>query len=336
MTHLSIIIPCYNASPYIRNAINSLLCLKYSEYSIQIIIVDDASTDDSFDKITEQKQYASRYIDDRISLEIYRFSNNTPGGVSCAANFGMERACGQYLTFLDADDWIQPSEFLKAADFAFSSGDDFIINQCIDYKVPTGERSTHPDILKFKRLKGRTSLVNLKKQLMRVAAMPWRKFYLTDFLNNHNLRFDEVDYSYEDNPFHWRVVSEANNIGITEFETHAYRLGHAGQSVSGSGLKFLKMLDHFHIIENDLNQSGSKEIFREELVAWVIDHILWCGEHLSDNEQPLLYDKAHKILRTFPIDIISSELSTFPSRWVTNRILSIYYGDIRWFMELRG
>lgn len=333
---ISIIVPCYNAKNYIRTTLNSLFALATSKYEIQIIVVDDASTDGTDLKILDQIDFAQEYLPGSLTIEYYRFSNNTPGGVSCAANYGISKATGDYLTFLDADDWIQPGEFLRAADYAFAGGYDFVINQCLDYKVDGAKRSVHPDIARFEKLRGVSDMTTLKKQLMRVAAMPWRKFYRRDFLESNELRFPEVDYAYEDNPFHWRVVAAAEKIGITEYETHCYRLGHTGQSVSGSGLKFLRMLDHFDTMEADLKSRKVEGTFEDELVAWVVDHILWCGEHLEHHEQPLLYAKANTLLKDFSIDAISRELKEFSSKWVTNRILSIYYNDIRWYMELKG
>lgn len=99
---LSIIIPAYNAERYIERTINSVIQQSYKQ--IQIIIVNDGSEDKTADILDEFTKRDNR-------IEIVHKEN---GGLSSARNIGMEKARGEYLFFLDSDDWLE-SNYLETA-----------------------------------------------------------------------------------------------------------------------------------------------------------------------------------------------------------------------------
>lgn len=100
MPLISIIIPVYNVEAYIKKSLESVLQQSHSDF--EIIIIDDGSTDKS---VELAKMYESK--DSRI-----RIYSKTNGGLSSARNFGIGKAQGQYITFLDSDDYIA-KDYLK-------------------------------------------------------------------------------------------------------------------------------------------------------------------------------------------------------------------------------
>ena len=96
MHTISIIVPIFNAGPYLAKCIESLLHQPYT--ALQIILVNDGSTDDS---LSIALQYAT--LDDRI--EVYTQTNQ---GQSAARNLGLQHATGEWISFIDADDYIDP------------------------------------------------------------------------------------------------------------------------------------------------------------------------------------------------------------------------------------
>ena len=102
MVYFSLVLPVYNVEPYIRRCVNSILEQKFDNY--EIILVDDGSTDDS-GKICDELQKTSEKI------RTYHKSN---GGLADARNYGMDRACGKYIIFIDSDDWISEELLLFA------------------------------------------------------------------------------------------------------------------------------------------------------------------------------------------------------------------------------
>ena len=107
---LSVIIPLYNKAPYIRKALESVLAQTYADY--ELIIVDDGSTDGSAE-IAEAilQDPASRLI----ASSPHRLIRQANSGVSAARNNGVAQAAGDYIAFLDADDWWEPTYLERMA-----------------------------------------------------------------------------------------------------------------------------------------------------------------------------------------------------------------------------
>ena len=100
---LSVIVPVYNLERYIAATLDSLLAIEFSD-DYEIIVVNDGSTDGSREIIEEYQKKG----------ENIRLINIENGGVSNARNVGLEYAAGEYLTFVDGDDTVQPDFFQKA------------------------------------------------------------------------------------------------------------------------------------------------------------------------------------------------------------------------------
>jgi glycosyltransferase involved in cell wall biosynthesis len=113
---VSIIITCYNYDRFVSDAINSALNQTYS--NVEVIVVNDGSTDESHDVIS---QFA-----DRIT-----YVNQINTGVATARNNGLQIACGQYCSCLDADDWISPDYISDAVKLI--SDDSTIVSPILHY-----------------------------------------------------------------------------------------------------------------------------------------------------------------------------------------------------------
>lgn len=103
MLKVSVVIPVFNAEIYIEECVNSVL--NQTHENIEIILVDDCSNDQSLSKITE----LSRRHQDKI--KVYHIDTNS--GPSNARNYGIEQTTGQYISFLDADDYWLPNKLEK-------------------------------------------------------------------------------------------------------------------------------------------------------------------------------------------------------------------------------
>ena len=97
MVKLSVIIPVYNVYEYLNQCLDSIIAQDYDNY--ELILVDDGSTDGSGELCN---QYAANYK----NAVVYHKEN---GGLSSARNYGINRAEGSYLCFIDSDDWIKPT-----------------------------------------------------------------------------------------------------------------------------------------------------------------------------------------------------------------------------------
>lgn len=115
LNKISIIVPVYNAARYLPQTIESLLCQTYK--NIELILVDDGSTDDSL-------AICKRYESDSRVVVIHQEN----GGVSCARNTGIANSIGEYIGFVDADDVVHPRMFEYLHNAIISTGSD--ISMC--------------------------------------------------------------------------------------------------------------------------------------------------------------------------------------------------------------
>ena len=104
MPKLSIIIPVYNAEPYIKRCMDSVLCQTFSDF--ELIIVNDGSADDS-------ARIADEYAGEDYRIIVIHQGNQ---GVSSARNTGLEIAAGEYIAFVDSDDEIKPNMYQALLD----------------------------------------------------------------------------------------------------------------------------------------------------------------------------------------------------------------------------
>lgn len=109
MIRFSIIVPLYNKAPYVRRTLDSIATQTFSDY--EVIVVDDGSTDNSLAVV---KEFVER-IDDRKIDDRWTIITQTNAGVAAARNIGVAKSHGEYVCFLDADDWWEKS-FLEEMD----------------------------------------------------------------------------------------------------------------------------------------------------------------------------------------------------------------------------
>lgn len=140
MAKISVIIPVYNVEKYLVRCLDSVC--QQTLQDIEVICVNDCSPDNSLDILNA---YATK--DNRI--KVINFKKNQ--GVAVARNSGMELATGQYLAFLDSDDWLDLDFYEKLYNKATTTNSDLVIGNIKEYK--NGETSLFPFLEKIKQNK---------------------------------------------------------------------------------------------------------------------------------------------------------------------------------------
>lgn len=191
MPDVSIIVPIYNAENYLDKCIESLL--NQTKKEIEIILINDGSTDNS-EKIIKS------YKDKRI-----KYFKNENQGIGKTRNFGIEKATGKYIMFVDSDDYIDKNMAKLMFDKAFSNSLDMVV--CDYYKVINNE-NIEEKLPSFKP----TTLKNSPNLLCDINLSPWNKIYKTSLIKDNNIKFVE-NLKYEDALFVIEALDIANKIG---------------------------------------------------------------------------------------------------------------------------
>lgn len=197
---ISVIVPVYNVSKYLRHCVDSILGQSYSE--LEIILVDDGSTDGS-------SQICDEYIEKDTRITVIHKEN---GGLSSARNKGLEIASGDYVSFIDSDDWLEKDFYSKMV-VGMQEGAD-VVNG--DYSIYYNNRA-YP---KYDNLKmgfyNEEDIVNsyLKPLINSGSHMQvWNNLYSLKFIRANNYTFvSEREVYAEDMVFNAMVYSTCSKV----------------------------------------------------------------------------------------------------------------------------
>jgi len=241
MCKVTIVIPVYNTGLYLKRAIES--CLIQTLRDIEIIIVNDGSTDNSLEIAKEYESYDYR-------VKVVSTENR---GLSEARNTGLELAKGKYVYFLDSDDWIEAEAIEQCYNHAAKNNLDLVL---FDSKVSVEElrefsKEINLDAYKRDHIIDNPYTVMSGRQFVELYAdkrgtlMPaWLVFADRKFLTDNYLRFLPGAY-YEDVAFHFSCMMAAERIMYIPraFHTRTYRDG----SIMTSGLSVRKVCSIYEI-----------------------------------------------------------------------------------------
>jgi len=204
--NFSVIITAYNIQEYIEKAIHSVLEQSYSAF--EIIVVDDGSVD-------ETANIAIKALTRTKNSQVFRQKNKGPGG---ARNRGIAAATGDYLVFLDGDDWILENA-LEIFNTELSTGPDAIFsNRCWFYE------KSNKFVADNVFTKSTQGPVVPKRELLRRYAVPGKAFK-REFLILNQIFFPE-GMVWEDYPFSYNVLAKAENISVIIDVTYVARKRH--------------------------------------------------------------------------------------------------------------
>ena len=180
---VTIIVPVYNLCNYISKCINSIMSQTYED--IEIIIVNDGSTDNS---ISEINKLAS--TDNRIIV-----IDKKNEGVSVARNIGIERATGKYIMFVDGDDWIDHDMVEKLVNKAEETNSDFVGGGFVFEDIDINKKRFSPDGFYPVIFEGKEVFKNYLCGRY-IWSSVWGGIYLKETINKNNVRFvPEIKYA---------------------------------------------------------------------------------------------------------------------------------------------
>ena len=211
MKLLSVIVPVYNVKPYLIKCMESILNQTYS--NLQIILVDDGSTDGSQDICDE---YAKK--DNRIFV-----IHKENGGQSSARNAGMEKATGDYIGFIDSDDWIEPNMYCNLITQLEKHNAD--LAACSFYECKDNERKAIGSSKNIQVLN--TEEIFLNKNKLRFLV--WNKVFRKSCV--HDLRF-VLGQVYEDFHFCCQVFLQTKKLVYLDEPLYNYRISRPGNTNS--------------------------------------------------------------------------------------------------------
>lgn len=211
---LSIIIPIYNVENYIRSCLISILRQNLDEKSIEIILIDDGTPDNSIGVIED-------LIKQHHCIQVFHQNNQGP---SAARNLGVRKAKGKYILYVDSDDLLVENSLKPILDAAINTKADLIV---CDYIVQLEDKNPPNEIENVNTFK---AIIKNGHQLFLEDLDPdecyvWRTMYRKGYLEDIGLEFCE-GISFEDIPYLQECYIKAKKCVRASYPFYIYRRRH--------------------------------------------------------------------------------------------------------------
>lgn len=286
---ISVIIPVYNTG---KSALKLILSIVKGSYkNLELIVVDDGSTDDSKQLIAEFiRQYNLRFKNQsKPTIKLFSKSN---GGASTARNFGLKKITGKYVAFTDSDDSVDPTFYEKLLT-ALKKYEDL---KTRDLKAALAVSGVHYKRLNTRHkkdiycneIKGRAPDETFKEYVLRVMYTDGRlyavsnKLFRADIIQHFNLAFDESMTFAEDTKFTLEYLTAASRVHFNRIEyvlepLYHYNFGTTTSIVGNSSLSWgnwLKSYQDFIKFSGKKRSKKANQYLNRIYLRWKISHAL--------------------------------------------------------------
>lgn len=239
MIKVSVVVPVYNVEKYLDKCLSSLVSQTLKD--IEIIVVNDGTKDNSQKIIDKYKNNYPKIIKSYIKEN---------GGLSDARNFGMKYAKGDYVAFVDSDDYVDVNMYEEMYKKAIESNYDIVVcdlNYVYDSKIKFHSCNIKNDLL---------SKQEIKDNMIEMYPTAWNKIYKRSFVENFSFK---KNIWYEDVEFMFKIIPFVNSMGVVRkpFYQYVQREG----AISSTFNK--KILDHMENFNGLIKYYKDKKIFNE-------------------------------------------------------------------------
>lgn len=291
MPKVSVIIPAYNAEKYIEQCLASVSAQTLED--IEVIAVDDGSTDATRDVIS-----AAAEADSRIILVE---QTNQYAGV--ARNNGMNRATGEFLYFLDADDYIEPETLEVMVASAEQYGTDIVVAKSEAFDAQTGDTWTIDFALNGQPYETAIPNAVYNPELFQsFNGWPWDKLYRTSFVRDTGYEYQPLRTT-NDAFFCWCTLAVANSISCVDRILFHHRSNN-NSSLEGSRDKsWPNAIEAITSVADELQRVEASESCINSFHNWVLNYSIWTIQTLPE-------DSAEEYLRRITpyIDTFDKEI----------------------------
>ncbi len=259
MAKISLIVPVYNTEKYLNKCIDSLINQSYDD--IEIIIINDGSTDYSENLIKS-------YNDKRI-----KYISKKNEGIGKTRNLGIEKSSGEYLAFVDSDDYLNENFCEKMLNKAITDDCDVVI---CDYYEDHNDDLKKINFINFPD----TSLKQDPKLINFINLGPCNKIYKRDLLQKNKIKFIE-NLKYEDAPFVVKSLIKAKKIGkVNDYLT--YYVIHEKSETTIRDEKIFDILKITDIIVKDLKNANFPNEEMINLVTMILTDYTIQQRYIND------------------------------------------------------
>ncbi|GAB6059390.1 glycosyltransferase [Desulfonatronum parangueonense] len=255
---VTVIVPVYNVEQYLEKCLDSIL--GQSLYNIEVVVVDDGSTDNS-------QKIIKKYVE-KDARVISIINSHASGNSGSPRNQALEMVKGEYIAFVDSDDWIDSHMLEDLYRKAVLENADIALSKSFYRELNTGESIIVETTNNYFDLEKQPN----RKKLFLNSHFPivWHRVYKTEFVHSNFIRFGETKTS-ADLPFAFKSLITANKIVFVDKPYYHYRFDRPGSTIGKrKGPASFELFDSYKIIIDFLKRKG----LYDEFISYVINKAL--------------------------------------------------------------
>ncbi len=283
---VSVIVPVYGVEEWLERCLDSLVNQTLED--IEIIVVNDGSPDNS-------QAIIDRYV--KMYPDKVRGFVKENGGLSDARNFGMPYATGEYVAFVDSDDYVDVTMYEKLYNEAKAKDAEIVV--CGYFKVDEKEKtmlSAQMGNMEFYDFDPKE-----RKEILEInAPYAWNKLVKRDLLERTKIQFPK-GYLFEDICTMYPLLASANKVSKVNEELYYYIVEREGSITAQFDASKTKILQSIELLNERMEELGLMEEFRDEIVVINLRHIYFrfveFDKYKDRKEQVKFVNKAFKILK---------------------------------------
>ncbi|MEU1572923.1 glycosyltransferase family 2 protein [Streptomyces collinus] len=274
MPKLSVIVPFYNVQQYAPDTLRSLRL--NADRDFEFILVDDHSKDET-PAILER---AAEDLSDVAQVRYIRHERN--GGLATARNTGLDAAQGEYLTFLDGDDWLAPGYFTELVSAMDDLGCDFVRTDHVQATARARSVSRVPIGRRWEVFSPREAILPAHRSTSVDYAYAWAGAYHRRLVDKGLLHFTDGLRTAEDRPWIWKLHREAESFAVVSLLGVFYRRGVAS---SLTQIGDVRQLDFIRAFDQVIEETAADRDADRLLPKAVRTYCAIIAHHLSNEER---------------------------------------------------
>jgi len=314
----SIIIPVYNTEKYIIRCLESIKNQTYKNY--EVICIDDGSKDNSFKLMKE-------FAKDNKQFNVLSKKNSGP---SDTRNIGIEKATGDYICFLDSDDYLDKN-FLKKIESKIKKDLPDVIK--IRYQEFNEENinNLEKENIKIVNEKGKDALIKFITNNYPID-IPWLYLYSLKYWKQNNFSFIKGKF-HEDFGLIPLAILNANKVTTINDAIYYYMVQRKGSTMSTNDLKFkLQKTDdvifHYQNLEKEINSNKNLNKKEKDIINHYLENTVIAKICLLPNKYLKEYKQKLKATNIFKVDF-KSNIKYIIKKIILNLNIKIYYKIIK-------
>lgn len=283
---VSVILPVYNVGKYLRQSLDSLIHQTLKD--IEIICVDDGSTDDSYDILEEYKQK-----DERIKV-IHKENK----GTGAARNDGLRLATGECIGFVDPDDWVKPNMFERLYGLIKEKNLDIAMCMPDGYDEKNGINTPFPYFVdaNFKNIIDDRVFNWRDLSPFSYPMCVWNKLYTKELFDKNNIDFAE-GLDFEDHKVIFGTLLTAERMFFIKEKLYVYRFNREGSVLTDNNRRLIDHIKIFDIVENLMKETNTYNLLRNDFLTYKIHNILYYYSMIKDEFKNEYYEEMVKSIK---------------------------------------